>query len=75
MRVLITGGNGFLGKPTVTALRQANHDNVVLSSNTKIGPSSYRGNLLNQAERRHLVKAAKADALVHLAWFTRPGEF
>ena len=75
MRVLITGGNGFLGKPTVTALRQANHDSVVLSSNTKIGPSSYRRNLLNQAERRRLVKAAKADALVHLAWFTRPGEF
>lgn len=38
--ILVTGGTGTLGTPTVTLLRAAGHDVRVLSRSTRPGPPS-----------------------------------
>ena len=75
MRVLVTGGHGFLGRPTVIALQKADHNVFVVSRKPVSGSSGYMADLLNQSDQKQLVKTAKADVLVHLAWQTNPGKF
>ena len=75
MRVLVTGGHGFLGRPTMIALQKAGHNVFVVSRKTVSGSSGYMADLLNQSDQKQLVKIAKADVLVHLAWQTNPGKF
>lgn len=67
MRVLVTGGSGFLGRQIVAALRA--HGAEV------IAPDRRAADLLNPAVRHRTVAAARAELLVHAAWVTRPDEY
>jgi len=67
MRVLVTGGHGFVGTPTVAALRARGHEIVA--------PHRDQYDLLAEADRRKLLHEHKPEALVHLAWQTTHGVF
>jgi uncharacterized protein (TIGR01777 family) len=58
MRVLVTGGTGFIGRPLVTALRQRGDEVVVVSR--RPGPGMVTWDALER-------EVALADAVVHLA--------
>lgn len=75
MRVLVTGGRGFIGRPTVTALRAAGHGVVVAGRGANRSASDVAVDLLDPNDRASLVREARADVLVHLAWETRHGHF
>lgn len=66
-RVLLTGGGGFIGRHVAAALRDNGHE--------VIAPSSAEFDLLAQDGARQAVQAARAQALVHLAWYTEHGRF
>jgi uncharacterized protein YbjT (DUF2867 family) len=61
--ILVTGGTGTLGRPTVVRLRAAGHDVRVLSR--KSGPGLVTGDLLTGKGIRQA--ATGADAVLHLA--------
>jgi nucleoside-diphosphate-sugar epimerase len=67
MRVLVTGGSGFLGRQIVAALRA--HGAEVAA------PARAAADLLTVPGRRAAVGAARADLLVHGAWITTPGAY
>ena len=75
MRVLVTGGDGFVGQNAVSALTKAGHSVLIAGRRAERKSSGYKVDLLNQAERTTLVKQANADALVHFAWETHPANF
>lgn len=67
VRVLVTGGSGFLGRQIVAALR--GHGAEVCA------PARHDADLLSAAGRHTAVAAARAGVLVHAAWITRPGAY
>ena len=68
-RVLITGAEGFIGRPLVAALSpQAD----VLTARSVLGR---RADLLREDDRACLIDTAKADILIHLAWVTAHGKY
>lgn len=77
MRVLVTGGAGFIGSWTVEALVEAGHDVLVYDSFVT-GHSSYlgkvlgtirvtRGDVCHPLALHRAVRAFKCDTIVHLA--------
>lgn len=62
MRVLVTGGNGFLGKHVVNALREAGH--IVFA------PPSYPFDLRRPERACEVVTSSLPDAIIHLASFS-----
>ena len=67
MRVLVTGGTGFLGQQIVAALRARGLGVAA--------PGRAEADLLSAEGRRALVASVRADLLIHAAWMTRPGEY
>lgn len=67
MRVLVTGGSGFLGRQIVAALRALGAEAVA--------PARTAADLLTAIGRRNAVSAAQADILVHAAWVTEHGAY
>jgi nucleoside-diphosphate-sugar epimerase len=67
VRVLVTGGSGFLGRQIVAALRAQGAE--------VCAPARQEADLLSDAGRRVAVGAARAELLVHAAWITRPGAY
>lgn len=75
MRVTVTGGNGFLGRHVVSALRANDH--------AVEAPSSVEYDLRVGLEAQDLIHDTKPDAVIHLAArvggigdnTSRPGEF
>jgi uncharacterized protein YbjT (DUF2867 family) len=61
--ILVTGGTGTLGRPTVTALRAAGHDVRVLSRRS--GPGLTTGDLTKGTGLREAVNGV--DTVIHLA--------
>lgn len=67
-RVLITGASGFIGR----------HVRAALEGKARVIPASTNGerlDLLQPCARARLADTARADILVHLAWFTKHGAF
>jgi nucleoside-diphosphate-sugar epimerase len=62
VRILVTGGSGFLGRQIVAALRSRGA--------TVIAPGRQEADLRDAAGREAAIAAARADALVHAAWVT-----
>ena len=59
-RILVTGGNGFLGSHVVEALRRR-------GARTVLAPRSSEYDLRNVAHTRQLLKDTRPDVIVHLA--------
>jgi nucleoside-diphosphate-sugar epimerase len=64
-RSLVTGGSGFLGTPTVAALRTGGLE-VAVAGRGAEGPLA--GDLLADGTPRRIAREARAELLVHLAW-------
>jgi nucleoside-diphosphate-sugar epimerase len=75
-RVLVTGASGFIGKPLVQVLVDQGWT-VVAASRTRPdrdpGVADWIETDLLTDDPRRLTAAARADALVHLAWIATPG--
>jgi len=67
MRVLLTGGSGFIGRHVATALRDRGHE--------IIAPRSAEVDLLAADGPRAVVATARPQVLVHLAWYAEHGRF
>lgn len=80
--VIVTGGNGFLGRQTIDAfLRKGYRVHIVSSSSNRSereappGVTTHAVNLHNHAAVSALLGQIKASHLLHLAWDTRHGVF
>ena len=81
MRVLVTGGTGYLGRAIVLALARHGHEPIVLSRHARA--SGLPGMLVDGdvRDKRAIASAAEtADAICHTAalvsvWRPRPSEF
>lgn len=65
MRVLVTGGSGFLGGNVAKVVQDAGHDVVIFDQVPRAGFECIEGNLLNREEVQDAVD--QVDAVCHLA--------
>ena len=88
MKILVTGGAGYIGSHTVIALLQAKHDVVVVDNYvnscaaalsrvkkiTGVDFNSYEVDLLNYDALENVFKKEKIDAVIHFAGLKAIGE-
>lgn len=78
MRVLLTGGSGFLGRHVLQSLLACGIDTVAMGRQRLPGSTAVdwiEADLLTCATVDDLVKASGATHLLHLAWFTEHGAY
>jgi nucleoside-diphosphate-sugar epimerase len=75
MKIFVTGGSGFIGKPVVRELANRGHDILVLSREVKpdIGFASdrigfVRGDLKDHRDIGRIMRDYGTEVLIHLAW-------
>jgi UDP-glucose 4-epimerase len=80
MKVLVTGGAGYIGSHTVRELRQQGHEVVVLDV---LDPGSlqaignvpfYPGSITDEAQLDQIFAREKPAAVIHFAAYKAPGE-
>ena len=88
MKVLVTGGAGFIGSHTCVELQQAGHEVVIVDnlSNSKadvvekiqaitgIKPVFYKADVCDRAALEEIFNAHKIDAVIHFAGLKAVGE-
>src|SRR5215472_3822871 len=80
MKVLVTGGAGYIGSHTVRALVERGHDVVVLDtlelgSKQAVGNVQlYQGSVTEEALLNHVFTQEKPEAVIHFAAYNAPGE-
>ncbi|MDR3411067.1 MAG: NAD(P)-dependent oxidoreductase [Formivibrio sp.] len=78
MKVLVTGGSGFLGRHVLTSLLSHGHEVVTLGRSAPIGFAGVRhiqADLLHTLDPVPLLQLAEASHLLHLAWTTEHGKY
>jgi len=78
MRVLLTGGSGFLGHHVLQCLRQQGISTVVLGRQRPLNTKAsdwIAADLLNSPDCAALVQQAQATHLLHLAWYAEHGQY
>lgn len=73
-RVLVTGGNGFIGRHAVSALRDQGCD-VIVASRTPQEAAGAPVDLLSPGAGPALISQTTPEVLLHLAWETETGVF
>ncbi len=70
MRTFVTGGSGFVGRPTLDELKKRGHHLLVLSrkNHREHGIDFIKGDLSNIAKWKSRLRKFKPEAAVHLAW-------
>ena len=88
MRILVTGGAGFIGSHTVVELQQAGYDVVVLDNLSNASEKSlervkaltgkevtfYRGDILDRDILNEIMEKEKIDCCIHFAGLKAVGE-
>ena len=78
-RVLVTGGSGFVGSPTLADLVRRGHDVHALSRSADPplieGVSWHRADLADAGGIDALIGALEPEELLHLAWYVEHGLF
>ncbi len=88
MRILVTGGTGFIGSHTVVELQQAGHEVVILDnlSNSKekvvdriesitgVKPVFYKADICDVASLENIFANEKIDGVIHFAGLKAVGE-
>ncbi len=80
MRILITGGAGYIGSVTNAFLREAGHDTLVFDNlsrgNTDFvkGTKLVIGDLTDRQQIAHVFRKNGIDCVMHLASFAHVGE-
>jgi nucleoside-diphosphate-sugar epimerase len=77
-RVLVTGAHGFVGRHVTSALLASGHDVHAVASAEPADDGKctwHRADLLDPGDRRALLAAARPEALVHLAWCSKPPRY
>ncbi len=81
MKILVTGGTGFVGRPTVNALLGAGYQVHVTGreggATEELAPQAvfHHADLLQQGAAREIIAAVAPYAVLHLAWCVTPGQF
>ncbi|MEI8343329.1 MAG: UDP-glucose 4-epimerase GalE [Candidatus Moraniibacteriota bacterium] len=80
MRILVTGGAGYIGSHTVRKLRQANHE-IVIFDNLSSGHKNaikdfelFEGDLANKQDLERVFSQNSFDGVVHFAGSIEAGE-
>jgi nucleoside-diphosphate-sugar epimerase len=73
VKVLITGANGFIGRPTVQSITNFGHE-VLAPPSFKSSPEGGL-DLLDPAAVETYLGHHRPDGLIHLAWDTTPGAY
>lgn len=80
MKILVTGGAGYIGSHTVRKLRQANHE-VVIFDNLSSGHTDaikgfelFVGDLANKKDLKKVFDENKFDGVIHFAGSIEAGE-
>ncbi len=73
MRIFVTGGTGFIGRPTVRELQKRGHKLLLLVQRRAEGYPArgiaiLRGDLSGIEKWKNSVRRFKPDAILHLAW-------
>lgn len=78
-KVIVTGAAGFVGRQTLEPLLEHGYEVHALDRLDLHGEYPqvhwHRLDLSNKAEVNSLLTEIKADSMLHLAWFTRHGEY
>lgn len=78
-RVLITGASGFIGQHLLPFLQEKDYEVFPCYHSRKIDfpPCMHpvKANLLDQEERRALLKEVRPSHLIHLAWYVNPLDY
>lgn len=78
IRVLVTGGSGFIGRYTLPALVEMGADVHACSRSVQVpidGVTWHRADLLDAPDPHAIVNHVRPKALLHLGWFATPPDF
>ena len=78
MRILVTGGTGFVGRHTVTALAESGHEPVIIARQDRRTQKDQRYvqlDLLHEDAIGPILRRERPTHLIHLAWETTHGRY
>ena len=78
MKVLVTGGRGFIGQYCLAQLLAKGYEVHAVSSVPQLSSAAaqwHHANLLDIGQTRALVRVVKPTHLLHLAWYTQQGKY
>lgn len=73
MKILVTGGHGFIGKPTVENVANLGHE--VLAPHSWESSPENGLDLLDSVAAETYLSRHRPEGLIHLAWDTTPGAY